>query len=654
MVQSDSDIKTTIRERYGTRARNMLGADQRSCCGPETSCCGSTPQGVNAFSQGLYAVDELDGVPLQTSLTSLGCANPIALSELHPGETVLDIGSGGGLDALLAARRVGPSGHAYGLDMTSEMLELAWKNALDANVNNVTFLKGEVENIPIPDNSIDVVISNCVINLSPDKERALSEIYRVLRPGGRLAIADVVIKGGLPERSPITTALRGDPEAWGSCLAGALTDEQYEARLHTAGFRNVALEVVRTHNTEELLGTNLPAWAADFPRDALEEVTQRFTSSFIRGRKPTEYSDDKSKEDRSALDAQKNDSSSESQHILEAYDSCATAGASTLCCSPAKVYSPEELARLPEEVLRLSSSCGTPVTDAGLQRGTTVIDIGSGAGMDCFLAAELVGPEGTVIGIDPSPAMREIANRHRDELKLTGVSFVEGTAERVPVPDASADVVISNCVLSLASDPSKVWREIARILRPGGRFVISDVLGGVRPATLESKTQCECGLTWREYREILAHAHFTAVEPLRVRSVAFRDGYQAQSVTVQGRAGFPAGRSLQIFAPSAHQETAQHTGELLSEAAKRRGAELTLRIVNLDTENGDQLLRIISESEAACGERRPALAIAGEGRLIATCEADANGEVPAIEAVVELALDFLIDDAGNGLRSQEA
>ena len=290
MEPASTDIKTTISQRYGARARAVLDQGAASCCGSQMSCCGNTPAGINAFSDGLYVVDELQGIPLQAALATLGCANPVALSELRAGEVVLDLGSGGGLDVILSARRVGATGHAYGLDMTDEMLELAWRNALDAKVGNVTFLKGEIEALPIPDESIDVVISNCVVNLSADKDRTFAEIYRVLRAGGRLVIADVVVLGGLPNDSPITDLMRRDPVAWGSCLAGALGDAEYSDRLVAAGFVDVELQVMRTHQTEELLGPSLPEWSREFSQAELDAVMSRFTSSLVRARKPATHS----------------------------------------------------------------------------------------------------------------------------------------------------------------------------------------------------------------------------------------------------------------------------------------------------------------------------------------------------------------------------
>jgi ubiquinone/menaquinone biosynthesis C-methylase UbiE len=639
---SDLDIKMIIRERYGARAKAILTDKQAACCGPETNCCGSTPTGANNFSAGIYAVDELDGLPLKAALATLGCANPIALAELKEGETVLDIGSGAGLDVILSARRVGPTGHAYGIDMTDEMLELAWHHALDAGVGNVTFIKGEGEALPIPDESVDVVISNCVINLSPDKDRVLSEIKRVLRPGGRLAVADVVTRGNLPEDSPVTNVLRRDPIAWGSCLAGALSDVEYQSKLEAVGFENIGLELIRTHNAEELLGSPLPVWSREFPRADLDDVMSRFTSTFIRAQKPGTPNEDVSIED-STTSIPDESQSFVSHRIQEVYEQCASNGESDLCCCPSKIYTPEELARLPEDVLRLSSSCGTPVSSAGIERGATVVDIGSGAGADCFLAAEIVGPAGRVIGVDPSPTMREIANQHRDELKLDWVNFCEGTAERLPIPDASADVVISNCVLSLASDPVMVWSEIARVLRPGGRFVVSDVIGGVRPATLNSKARCETGLTWPEYRRTVTNVQFTGVELLRVHDICFRDGHQAQSITVQGQARMPQGRTVQLFTSDQHLASAEYIAELFANVGHQRGAQILVRIRDLSDQETQALLSLVLEEDLMGWDREtwPSLAIVGEGRLLASWYAN-DGEDPLAEPLVELSMQNLL------------
>jgi ubiquinone/menaquinone biosynthesis C-methylase UbiE len=230
-------------------------------------------------------VDELEGLPLKAALASLGCGNPTALAELQPGEVVLDLGSGGGIDVLLSARRVGPAGYAYGLDMTDTMLELARRNAAEAGADNVEFLKGDIAAIPLPSNSVDVIISNCVINLAVDKAPVLREAFRVLKPGGRFAVSDIVIHGGLPAGLADTTAFRRDVSSWTGCIAGALTDGEYRQHLADAGFRDIDLEVTRRYTLEQL-GTPLPAWAGQIGDDRANDLVGRFASTFVRATKP--------------------------------------------------------------------------------------------------------------------------------------------------------------------------------------------------------------------------------------------------------------------------------------------------------------------------------------------------------------------------------
>jgi arsenite methyltransferase len=231
---SDDDLRTAVRENYAKAARNVLESGEGACCGTDCGCTG------DAFAQSLYSEEETRDLPKDAVGASLGCANPVALAGLRPGETVLDLGSGGGIDVLMSARRVGPTGFAYGLDMTDEMLALAEKNRRESGLDNVKFLKGTIEEIPLEDQSVDVVISNCVVNLSPDKARTLREAYRVLRPGGRLAIADIVADADLPND------VRENLEAYAGCVAGALTFEEYRRLLADAGFEEVSLESVRT------------------------------------------------------------------------------------------------------------------------------------------------------------------------------------------------------------------------------------------------------------------------------------------------------------------------------------------------------------------------------------------------------------------------
>jgi SAM-dependent methyltransferase len=267
------DPRSTVRERYGQAARKIASGGEAACCG--SSCCGGSEDPI---SGNLYTADETAGLPEKAVLASLGCGNPTALTELNPGDTVLDLGSGGGIDVLLSARRVGPGGKAYGLDMTDEMLALARENRRRSGLNNVEFLKGEIESIPLPDGSVDVIISNCVINLSSDKSKAIAEAFRVLKPGGRFAVSDVVIQGELPAE------VRRSMELWVGCVAGALTEEQYQGILHEAGFEEVGIEPTRVYELEDakafLSGAGLDAEVL------AREVSGRVMGAFIRARKP--------------------------------------------------------------------------------------------------------------------------------------------------------------------------------------------------------------------------------------------------------------------------------------------------------------------------------------------------------------------------------
>src|SRR2546430_1299882 len=235
-----SDIKDVVKEKYGQAALRVKSGGS-SCCGATAasdSCC-------DPITSHLYDAAQAQQIPEEALLASLGCGNPTALAQLNAGETVLDLGSGGGIDVLLSARRVGPTGKAYGLDMTDEMLALANENKRKAGVENVEFLKGEIESIPLPDNSVDVIISNCVINLSADKDRVLAEAFRVLKPGGRLAVSDVVVRGEVPEE------VRKNMLLWVGCVAGALRDEDYVAKLGQAGFDSIEIEPTRVYNIED-------------------------------------------------------------------------------------------------------------------------------------------------------------------------------------------------------------------------------------------------------------------------------------------------------------------------------------------------------------------------------------------------------------------
>lgn len=267
-MSGEANIKDEVRRRYADAAKRAA-EETGSCCGGSAS--------DSAITKNLYEIAELEGIPDAARLASLGCGNPTALASLHPGEVVLDLGSGGGIDVLLSARRVGPTGKAYGLDMTDEMLELARENQRKANVENVEFLKGEMEAIPLPDGSVDVIVSNCVVNLSPDKDQVLREAFRVLRPGGRLAISDIVLDGKLPER------IEKDVRAWTGCIAGALTRDEYRAKLAGAGFADITIEPTRVYRAEDLAGSSC---CSGHRSEDLAAIDGKVMSAFVRAVKP--------------------------------------------------------------------------------------------------------------------------------------------------------------------------------------------------------------------------------------------------------------------------------------------------------------------------------------------------------------------------------
>jgi len=270
---SAENIKEAVRARYGQAALRVHTGGS-SCCGASAAVEG----GCDPITSDLYDADQAHQIPEEALRASLGCGNPTALAQLNPGETVLDLGSGGGIDVLLSAKRVGPSGKAYGLDMTDEMLALARENQRKAGIDNVEFLKGEIEDIPLPDNSVDVIISNCVINLSADKSRVLREAFRVLKPGGRFAVSDVVVRGDVPEE------IRKNVLLWVGCIAGALKDTEYVSTLTTAGFESVAIEPTRVYNVEDARAF-LTSEGVDV--DAIApQIEGKFMSAFVRAVKP--------------------------------------------------------------------------------------------------------------------------------------------------------------------------------------------------------------------------------------------------------------------------------------------------------------------------------------------------------------------------------
>jgi SAM-dependent methyltransferase len=271
-------IKASIREKYGQAAQRVASGDtSASCCG-SSACCGSTTEAWDPITSDLYDEGQKSGIPAEALLASLGCGNPTALAQLNEGETVLDLGSGGGIDVLLSAKRVGPTGKVFGLDMTDEMLALANENKAKAGATNVEFLEGEIEHIPLPENSVDVIISNCVINLSADKAQVLREAFRVLKPGGRFAVSDVVVRGEAPPE------VRRNMELWIGCVAGALEEMEYRDLLADAGFRRVEIEPTRIYEAKDaeafLAGSGLD------PDAFASQIDGKFMSAFVRATKP--------------------------------------------------------------------------------------------------------------------------------------------------------------------------------------------------------------------------------------------------------------------------------------------------------------------------------------------------------------------------------
>lgn len=280
MTTSAEDLTTVVREKYGEAARRAAEGATASCCGPVNSCCGGDAFNgtTDPITSDLYANGETDELPTAAVLASLGCGNPTALAQLEEGEVVLDLGSGGGIDVILSARRVGNTGKAYGLDMTDDMLALARQNAADANVTNVEFLRGQIESIPLPNNSVDVIISNCVINLSGDKRTVLAEAFRVLKPGGRFAVSDVVVRGETPPE------VRKSMELWIGCVAGALEEQEFLSLLTEVGFENPGIEPTRIYEARDaatfLAGTGLDVETVS------AQIDGKFMSGFIRATKP--------------------------------------------------------------------------------------------------------------------------------------------------------------------------------------------------------------------------------------------------------------------------------------------------------------------------------------------------------------------------------
>jgi arsenite methyltransferase len=278
MNVSDSEVRSTVKEKYGQAAQRVTdGATATSCCG-SSACCGATTETWDPITSDLYDEKEKAGIPVEAVLASLGCGNPTALAALKPGDVVLDLGSGGGIDVLLSAKRVGPTGKVYGLDMTDEMLALANENKRRAGAENVEFLKGEIEQIPLPDASVDVIISNCVINLSCDKSKVLGEAFRVLKPGGRFAVSDVVVRGDVPPE------IRRSMEMWIGCIAGALEEQEFLALLRKVGFVKPSIEPTRVYKAEDAAAFLTGSGLGEL--EFASQIDGKFMGAFVRATKP--------------------------------------------------------------------------------------------------------------------------------------------------------------------------------------------------------------------------------------------------------------------------------------------------------------------------------------------------------------------------------
>jgi len=273
------DIRDVVKQRYGQAVKAVVAGAKASCCGSSSGTSATGMGGTDPITRDLYAADQTSGLPAEAVLASFGCGNPTALAELRPGEVVLDLGSGGGIDVLLSAKRVGPTGKAYGLDMTDEMLALAEKNKAEAGAANVEFLKGTIEAIPLPDNTVDVIISNCVINLSGDKDKVLREAFRVLKPGGRFAVSDIVLRKELPEE--VSSSLN----LWTGCVAGALVESDYVGKLRAVGFGDVTVESTRIYGKDDVAEMAASCCGGDLT-PTLAALEGAVMSAFIRAKKP--------------------------------------------------------------------------------------------------------------------------------------------------------------------------------------------------------------------------------------------------------------------------------------------------------------------------------------------------------------------------------
>ncbi len=448
------EIREAVRERYAGAAREAQD-QQRASCG-----CDSGP---NISESQLYELSQVQGLPDGAVLASLGCGNPTLLAQLNEGETVLDLGSGGGIDVLLSAKRVGPAGKAYGLDMTDEMLELARSNARQAGAANVEFLKGEIESIPLPDASVDVIISNCVINLSADKDAVLKEAFRVLKPGGRFAVADIVVQGG-----PLPEAIRKVMALWAGCVAGALAEDEYRSKLASAGFEDIEMETLTVYSVDDV-----PEEVSCCVPDGLSlpEGTN-VISAFVRAVKPG--TEDRPAPRRTASIIRKDAPTTVKVSASACCSGSGSSGSSgSSCCgSTVKGYFKDVASKwdsmregyFTEEVREAA------IARANLTPDSVIADVGTGTGFMLACVAPLVGK---AYGFDNSPEMLEMARKNLGSAANVELRVSEG--ESLPLPDGTADAVLANMYLHHATTPAQAIAEMARVLKSGGRLVITDL-----------------------------------------------------------------------------------------------------------------------------------------------------------------------------------
>jgi len=470
------DVKEFVKERYGKIAR-----------GEQSFCCSSCSPSVTGQSLAVgYSPEELAAIPPEAIL-GVGCGNPTALADLKPGEVVVDLGSGAGIDVFLAAGRVGERGRVIGIDMTEDMIKRGNALAAKHGYRNVEFRLGEIEHLPVDSDSVDVIISNCVINLAPDKSLVFREAARVLKPGGRMMISDLVTAGELPED------VRRSLAAWANCIAGAMEKEAYLAAIREAGLGEVAI---------------MSECPYEFP-GMDDRLKGRIISVKVRALKKAKLEPQAVKEavrQRYARIARGEATCCGGSSGLNSFEQARQTG-----------YSDADLANVPPSSV-LGLGCGNPLALADPKEGEVVLDLGSGAGIDVFLAARKVGEGGRVVGVDMTEDMVARGRKLAEDHGYANVEFRLGEIEHLPVESASVDLIISNCVINLCPDKPAAYREAHRVLKPGGRMLISDlVTTGPLPADLQDNLNawagCTGGVLPRDvYLEAIRAAGFGEVE----------------------------------------------------------------------------------------------------------------------------------------------